>query len=139
MKGKTERSGVFLGFADWTMERGNHTVGEMDRLMQAACRSKYPCSRPCTYEEFINSAIAGLPLLNETRYDLTFVGPGSELVGPGALDNSHTLGQRKKVVRPGGRLDGSSGTFELDEGSSWGRKTCILKALVHGFYILSII
>ncbi|CAD7941752.1 unnamed protein product [Amoebophrya sp. A25] len=116
---------VFAGFVDWTMERAAMTRGEMDRLMYAACAAKYPCSRPATYEEYISHGISGLPTLNQTKHDITFVGPGSDKIGPGALDHRNTIFARKKVVFPGDRLDGSSGQIEIDDSSCWGRKTCI--------------
>ena len=34
---------VFVGFAEWSMERGLMTSGEMDRQMECAVSSKYPC------------------------------------------------------------------------------------------------
>merc|ERR1719223_568491 len=93
--------------------------------MHSACANKFPCSRPATYEEYISHAIAGLPKLNTTRYDLTFVGPGSEKIGPGALDHKNTFFARKKIVFPGDRLDGGSGKIEITDSSCWGRKSCV--------------
>lgn len=63
--------------------------------------------------------------MNKTKFDVTFVGPGSELVGPGALDHKNTLFARKKIVFPEGRLDGSEGSIEIQDSSCWGRKVCV--------------
>mmetsp|Transcript_18665 Transcript_18665/g.46605 ORF Transcript_18665/g.46605 Transcript_18665/m.46605 type:complete len:336 (-) Transcript_18665:481-1488(-) len=116
---------VFVGFVEWTMERAAMTRGEMDRLMYAACAAKYPCSRPATYEEYISHGIAGLPTINQTKFDVTFIGPGSEKLGPGVLDHKNTNFARKKIVFPGDRMDGSSGQIEIDDSSCWGRKACL--------------
>lgn len=114
---------IFLGFADWTMEPGRMTRGELDRLMISACRSKYPCSRPATYEELISQAIIGLPEHNKTGLDIAFVGPGSEVIpaGGGGIE-SRSAFCRKKVVFPGDRLDKET---SLSLNSLGGRKTCI--------------
>lgn len=116
---------VFVGFVEWNMERAAFRRGELDRLMIAACRAKYPCSRPATYEEFISHAITGLPAMNQTKFDITFTGPGSEKIGPGALDHKNTLFSRKKIIMPGERLDGSTGQIEISDSSIWGKKACI--------------
>lgn len=122
---------MFVGFADYTMEKGAMTRGELDRLMVSACHSKFPCSRPATYEEYISKSIGQLPKINRTKFDVTFIGPGSEKLGPGALDHKNTLFCRKKVVFPGERLDGSSGQIEISDSSCWGRKTCIAVVYVN--------
>lgn len=101
------------------------TRGELDRLMVSACANKFPCSRPATYEEYISKSIGQLPKINRTKFDVCFIGPGSEKIGPGALDHKNTLFVRKKVVFPGERLDGSSGQIEVADSSLSGRKTCI--------------
>lgn len=69
----------------------------------------------------------GLPVVNRTKLDITFVGPGSNKEGPGCLAHKNTLSARKKIVFPGDRLDGSSGKIEIQDSSCWGKKNCIVR------------
>uniref|UniRef100_A0A7S4V1H5 Uncharacterized protein n=1 Tax=Alexandrium monilatum TaxID=311494 RepID=A0A7S4V1H5_9DINO len=108
---------LFLGCASFEMDGRFHTAGEMDRLMLHAASSKYPCSRPATFDEYAEGAIMGLPARNNTGSDIVFAGPG----GTGCeLFHTNTLGAQKVVVPPGDAFDGTWGMASL-----FGRK-CIL-------------
>lgn len=111
---------VFVGFAEFDMDGRLHTAGEMDRLMQHSASSKYPCSRPATFDEYADEggpAIVGLPQKNTSGRDIVFVGPG----GTGCeLFHTNTLGSQKCAVPPGEALDGTWGIASM-----YGRKTIL--------------
>ena len=44
---------VFVGFCEFDLERHAHTRAEIDKLMHYVCSSRYPGSRPATYEEVL--------------------------------------------------------------------------------------
>lgn len=108
---------VFVGFAEFDMDGRISTAGEMDRLTALAASSKYPCSRPATFDEYAEKAILGLPPLNLSGRDVVFVGPGATGC---EVFHTNTLGAQKCVVPPGEKLDGTWGAASL-----YGRK-CIL-------------
>merc|ERR1712232_448494 len=68
---------IFAGFVEFDMDGRSHTAGEMDRLMAHAAASKYPCSRPATFDEYAEMGILGLPGKNTSGRDVVFVGPGA--------------------------------------------------------------
>eukprot|EP00416_Gambierdiscus_australes_P045561 CAMPEP_0171094064 /NCGR_PEP_ID=MMETSP0766_2-20121228/39759_1 /TAXON_ID=439317 /ORGANISM="Gambierdiscus australes, Strain CAWD 149" /LENGTH=249 /DNA_ID=CAMNT_0011552611 /DNA_START=47 /DNA_END=796 /DNA_ORIENTATION=+ len=108
---------LFVGCAEFNMDGRVHTAGEMDRLMLHAASSKYPCSRPATFDEYAEGAILGLPPRNNTGLDVVFVGPGATGC---ELFHTNTLGAQKVIVPPGDAFDGTWGTA-----SFFGRK-CVL-------------
>lgn len=89
---------VFVGYATFDMDGRTHTAGEMDRLMMRAAVSKYPCSRPATFDEYAEGVIQNLPPRNNSGLDVAFVGPGAT---GSELYHTNTLGMQKCVVCPG--------------------------------------
>lgn len=108
---------MFAGYAEFDMDGRAHTAGEMDRIMMMAAASKYPCSRPATFDEYAERRILGLPKTNTSGRDVAFVGPGATGC---ELFHTNTLGAQKCVVPPKDTFDGSWGTASL-----YGRK-CVL-------------
>jgi len=103
----SDKTVMFVGYAYWDMNGYLHTDKELDLSMQYAAHSKFPVSRPATYDEYNCETIAGLPTKNETGLEITFIGPDSNARGRGSLDHRNTLLQRKRAVLPKDRLDGS--------------------------------
>jgi len=108
---------MFVGIAQFDMDGRMHTAGEMDRLMLHAANSKYPCSRPATFDEYAEGAILGLPDKNKTGQEVVFAGPGATGC---ELFHTNTLGAQKVIVPPGDAFDGTWAMASL-----FGRK-CIL-------------
>lgn len=115
----TAKSGqvLFVGTAEFDMDGRAHTAGEMDRLMLHAANSKYPCSRPATFDEYAEGAIVGLPEKNKTGLEVVFAGPGATGC---ELFHTNTLGAQKVIVPPGDTFDGTWAMASL-----FGRK-CVL-------------
>lgn len=105
----------FCGFAEWEMDGRLHSAGEMDRLMALAAASKFPCSRPATFDEYSSMNIVGAPTVNVSGRDISFVGPGSCCERSG----SNTLGTQKWVVPARDPFDGTATTS-----ATYGKKCC---------------
>eukprot|EP00397_Hematodinium_sp_SG-2012_P052578 GEMP01062231.1.p1 GENE.GEMP01062231.1~~GEMP01062231.1.p1 ORF type:complete len:244 (+),score=42.44 GEMP01062231.1:155-886(+) len=115
-----EKTCVFVGYAEWKMDGRILTRGELDRTMHHVAKSKFPCSRPATLDEYAAHRISGLPSRNETGKEIIFVGPNSDERGDGTLDHKNTLLARKKAVLPKDRLDGTASVSAIA-----GVKMCI--------------
>lgn len=107
---------VFVGFAEWEMDGRLHSQGEMDRLMAVAAASKFPCSRPATFEEYASMNIAGSPVVNVSGRDISFVGTGSCC----ERGDANTLGTKKWVVPARDPFDGTATTS-----ATFGKKCCM--------------
>lgn len=97
---------VFVGFAEWEMDGRLHSQGEMDRLMAVAAASKFPCSRPATFEEYSSMSVIGSPKVNASGRDISFVGSGSCC----ERGDANTLGTKKWVVPARDPFDGTATT-----------------------------
>lgn len=106
---------MFIGFVEWEMDGRVHSAGEMDRLMALAAASKFPCSRPATFEEYASMKIIGAPAVNVSGRDVSFVGPGSCC----ERSDSNTLGTKKWVVPARDPFDGTATTS-----ATYGKKCC---------------
>lgn len=105
----------FVGFAEWEMDGRVHSAGEMDRLMALAAASKFPCSRPATFDEYSSMNIVGSPAVNVSGRDISFVGTGSCC----ERSDSNTLGTKKWVVPARDPFDGTATTS-----ATYGKKCC---------------
>lgn len=114
---------VFVGYASFEMDGRAHTAGEMDRLMMSAAAAKYPCARPCTFDEYADGVVLGLPQKNLSGRDVAFVGLGA--TGCNGVSHSNTLGAQKAIVPPGDFLDGSWGAVSL---YGWKSILCVVPA-----------
>lgn len=108
---------AFVGFAEFQIDGRYQTAGEMDRIMNLAAVSKYPCARPATLDEYERCLIVGLPATNTSGKDVVFAGPGATGC---ELFHAHTHGAQKCMVPPGDPLDGQTGGTSL-----YGRKCCV--------------
>eukprot|EP00928_Gymnodinium_smaydae_P017802 TRINITY_DN16801_c0_g3_i1.p1 TRINITY_DN16801_c0_g3~~TRINITY_DN16801_c0_g3_i1.p1 ORF type:complete len:268 (+),score=28.50 TRINITY_DN16801_c0_g3_i1:90-893(+) len=114
---KSGQGVLFVGFAEFDMDGRVHTAGEMDRLMQMAASSKFPCARPATLDEYVDGEIQGLPQRNTSGRDVVFAGPGATGC---ELFHTNTLCAQKCAVHNGDQFDGVWGAATLH-----GRKCCI--------------
>ena len=63
----THLGGLFAGYASWIQNGTVQSDAQQDALMEVACDTAYPGSRPATMEEIgTPGAIAGLPSYNDS-------------------------------------------------------------------------
>lgn len=115
----------FIGYAYFNQDGRAQSHQEQEWLMWHAAASKFPNSRPATYDEYAECRIQGIPERNTSGAEVVFTGYTSRGDMPPKHRGWVLGGHPKLTVLQNDPLDGQTET-----GSAFGRKAvlCVLPA-----------
>jgi hypothetical protein len=110
----------FIGFTYFEQDGRALNHHEQESMMWRSAAMKFPCSRPASYQEYMDGRILGMPERNVSGCEIIFTGNPSRGDAPAKHKGWVLGGYPKRAVLKGDPLDG---TTEI--GSSFGRKAIV--------------